>query len=229
MTSATTPRSIVRPASGLARARRLAAVRRHAEPGPVQGHRRRRQGHLHRPRAEPAARAASARSARAAPAQAAEPDLPFELRQVVAKYPVTLYTASGTCEPCVAGAPAPEAARHSVQRAPGRQRAKTSTRSSASRAAREAPTLIDRLAGAARLRAASLELRTSTPPAIRAIRGCRRATSTVPATPIVERREPRSRAARAAPGAGAASAPRDRGTLPDRQAESASEPGAGAR
>jgi glutaredoxin len=35
------------------------------------------------------------------PAQAAEPDLPFDLRQVAAKYPVTLYTASGACDPCV--------------------------------------------------------------------------------------------------------------------------------
>ena len=34
------------------------------------------------------------------PVQAAEPDLPFELRQIVAKYPVTLYTVSGACEPC---------------------------------------------------------------------------------------------------------------------------------
>ena len=35
------------------------------------------------------------------PVQAAEPDLPFDLRQVVSKYPVTLYTTSGSCEPCV--------------------------------------------------------------------------------------------------------------------------------
>jgi glutaredoxin len=34
------------------------------------------------------------------PAQAAEPDLPFDLRQVATKYPVTLYTVSGACEPC---------------------------------------------------------------------------------------------------------------------------------
>jgi len=33
-------------------------------------------------------------------AQAVEPDLPFELRQIASKYPVTLYTASGACEPC---------------------------------------------------------------------------------------------------------------------------------
>jgi len=33
--------------------------------------------------------------------QAAEPDLPFELRQVASKYPVTLYTTTGACEPCV--------------------------------------------------------------------------------------------------------------------------------
>ena len=41
----------------------------------------------------------SALGARAA-TQAAEPTLPFELRAPVAKYPVTLYTASGACEPC---------------------------------------------------------------------------------------------------------------------------------
>jgi len=35
-----------------------------------------------------------------APVQAAEADLPFDLRQATAKYPVTLYTTSGTCEPC---------------------------------------------------------------------------------------------------------------------------------
>jgi len=34
---------------------------------------------------------------------AAEPDLPFELRQVAAKYPVTLYVTSGACEPCTSG------------------------------------------------------------------------------------------------------------------------------
>src|SRR6476620_2143876 len=33
------------------------------------------------------------------PLQAAEPDLPFELRQVASKYPVTLYTTSGSCDP----------------------------------------------------------------------------------------------------------------------------------
>ncbi len=32
--------------------------------------------------------------------EASEPDLPFELRQAVGKYPVTLYTTSGACEPC---------------------------------------------------------------------------------------------------------------------------------
>jgi len=35
-----------------------------------------------------------------AQAQAAEPDLPFDLRQAASKYPVTLYTTSGACEPC---------------------------------------------------------------------------------------------------------------------------------
>src|SRR4051794_301655 len=41
----------------------------------------------------------TALGARAA-SQAAEPELPFELRQVATKYPVTLYTTSGACEPC---------------------------------------------------------------------------------------------------------------------------------
>jgi glutaredoxin len=35
--------------------------------------------------------------------QAAEPDLPFDLRQVTSKYPVTLYTTNGACEPCAQG------------------------------------------------------------------------------------------------------------------------------
>src|SRR4051794_2857510 len=38
----------------------------------------------------------------AAPA-AAEPDLPFELRQASNKYPVTLYVTSTACEPCSSG------------------------------------------------------------------------------------------------------------------------------
>jgi glutaredoxin len=38
-----------------------------------------------------------------APAQASEPDLPFELRQATSKYPVTLYTTNGVCDPCTQG------------------------------------------------------------------------------------------------------------------------------
>ena len=34
---------------------------------------------------------------------AAEPDLPFELRQASTKYPVTLYVTTTACEPCSAG------------------------------------------------------------------------------------------------------------------------------
>ncbi|HEY5321367.1 MAG TPA: glutaredoxin family protein [Caldimonas sp.] len=34
---------------------------------------------------------------------AAEPDLPFELRQASTKYPVTLYVTSTACEPCSSG------------------------------------------------------------------------------------------------------------------------------
>jgi glutaredoxin len=37
-----------------------------------------------------------------APAEPAELDLPFELRQVASKYPVTLYTAADACDPCAA-------------------------------------------------------------------------------------------------------------------------------
>jgi glutaredoxin len=32
--------------------------------------------------------------------QSSEPELPFELRQIASKYPVTLYTTTGACEPC---------------------------------------------------------------------------------------------------------------------------------
>ena len=82
----------------------LRAVRA-ARPGPVQGDRRRRQGHLHRPRARAPAKARWCRSAtgRRRAAAAAEPELPFELRQVATKYPVTLYTTTGACEPCSSG------------------------------------------------------------------------------------------------------------------------------
>ena len=36
-----------------------------------------------------------------APTEAAEPELPFELRQIASKYPVTLYTSTGACDACV--------------------------------------------------------------------------------------------------------------------------------
>ncbi len=39
--------------------------------------------------------------ARGVVAQAAEPDLPYELRQAANKYPVTLYVTTTACEPCV--------------------------------------------------------------------------------------------------------------------------------
>ncbi len=41
--------------------------------------------------------------ARAAAAVAADAELPFELRQVASKYPVTLYVLSTACEPCTSG------------------------------------------------------------------------------------------------------------------------------
>lgn len=37
------------------------------------------------------------------PVPSAEPDLPFELRQIVSRFPVTLYTTAGACEPCDSG------------------------------------------------------------------------------------------------------------------------------
>ena len=39
----------------------------------------------------------------AQPAAAAEPDVPFELRQAMSKYPVTLFVTSTACEPCSSG------------------------------------------------------------------------------------------------------------------------------
>ena len=45
---------------------------------------------------------ARALNARTAPI-AVQPELPLELRQVVNRYPVTLYTATGACEPCQTG------------------------------------------------------------------------------------------------------------------------------
>ncbi len=51
-------------------------------------------------RAPPAAEGKVSALGAKGPAQAAEPELPFELRQVASKYPVTLYTVAGACEPC---------------------------------------------------------------------------------------------------------------------------------
>jgi len=45
---------------------------------------------------------ARALNARSAPV-AVEPELPLELRQVANRYPVTLYTTTGACEPCQTG------------------------------------------------------------------------------------------------------------------------------
>ena len=45
---------------------------------------------------------ARALNARTAPV-AVEPELPLELRQVANRYPVTLYTVTGACEPCQTG------------------------------------------------------------------------------------------------------------------------------
>ena len=45
---------------------------------------------------------ARALNARTAPI-AVEPELPLELRQITNRYPVTLYTTTGACEPCQTG------------------------------------------------------------------------------------------------------------------------------
>ncbi len=43
------------------------------------------------------------RNVAAQPAPAAEAELPFELRQAVLRYPVTMYVTSNACEPCNSG------------------------------------------------------------------------------------------------------------------------------
>ena len=50
----------------------------------------------------PADGQARALNARTAPVKS-EPELPLELRQVANRYPVTLYVATGVCEPCESG------------------------------------------------------------------------------------------------------------------------------
>ena len=45
----------------------------------------------------------TALGARSQAEAAVEPELPFELRQVASKYPVTLYTTTGVCDACAAG------------------------------------------------------------------------------------------------------------------------------
>ena len=58
----------------------------------------------------------------AAQPAAAEPELPFELRQAATKYPVTLYVTSDCLRAVQLGSAAAEAARHPVQREAGRHR-----------------------------------------------------------------------------------------------------------
>ena len=136
-----------------------------------------------------------------APLVAPEVELPFELRQPASRYPVTLYVTSGACEPCDSG------------RALLRQRGIPYTEKQVLSA--EDSEALERLSGgrdAPTLTIGSQIVRgmatdsgppTSTPPAIRASRSCRRPTSTDRRTPIVERREavarPAPRAARPSP------------------------------
>ena len=132
-------------------------------------------------------------------APAAEPDLPFELRQIVAKYPVTLYTASGTCESCVAarqllkqrGIPFSERQVVSEEDNDALERISGS---------RDVPTL---MIGSQVLRGLSSEAWISYLDAAGYPRDSRLPTSYQyrPATPIVERREPPVARSPATPGA----------------------------
>ncbi|HEX2542583.1 MAG TPA: glutaredoxin family protein [Caldimonas sp.] len=139
------------------------------------------------------------------PVQAAEPDLPFELRQVVAKYPVMLYTVSGACEPCTS-------ARQMLRQRgiPFGERQVVSAEDSEAlerlSGAREAPTLT---VGSQILRGYALEVWTSYLDAAGYPRDSRLPGTYQyrPATPLVERREPPQRATPAAAATAAATPP----------------------
>jgi glutaredoxin len=128
-----------------------------------------------------------------APVQAAEPELPFELRQTTAKYPVTLYTITGACQPCTSarqllrqrGIPFDE--RHIISGEDSEALEKLS-------GAREAPTLT---IGSQVLRGLAVEVWHSYLDAAGYPRDSRLPSSYQyrPATPLVERREPAQRTA----------------------------------
>lgn len=130
------------------------------------------------------------------PAQPAEPELPFELRQTTAKYPVMLYTITGACEPCTS-------ARQLLRQRgiPFGERQVISPEDSEAleklSGAREAPTLT---IGSQILRGLAVEVWHSYLDAAGYPRDSRLPGSYQyrPATPLVERREPAQRAAPAA-------------------------------
>ena len=132
-----------------------------------------------------------------APAQAAQADLPFELRQVAAKYPVTLYTVAGACEPCASARQLlqqrgiPYAERQVVTDEDSEALEKLS-------GGREAPTLT---IGSQTLRGLAAEVWVSYLDAAGYPRESRLPTSYQyrAATPIVDRREPAPPQAGAAP------------------------------
>ena len=132
-----------------------------------------------------------------APVQPAEPDLPFDLRQVATKYPVTLYTVAGACEPCASARQLlkqrgiPYAERQVVTDEDSEALEKLS-------GGREAPTLT---IGSQTLRGLAAEVWVSYLDAAGYPRESRLPTSYQyrAATPIVDRREPAPPQAGAAP------------------------------
>ena len=150
-------------------------------------------------RAPPAAEGKASVLGAKGPAQATEPDLPFELRQVASKYPVTLYTVAGACEPCAS-------ARQLLKQRgiPFNERQVVTTEDSDDleklSGAREAPTVT---IGAQTLRGLAAEVWGSYLDAAGYPRDSRLPSSYQyrPATPIVDRRES------AAASTGAAAAP----------------------
>ncbi|MGZ5187270.1 MAG: glutaredoxin family protein, partial [Caldimonas sp.] len=119
--------------------------------------------------------------------QAAEPELPFELRQPASKYPVTLYVTSSACDPCTS-------ARQMLKQRgiPFNERLVVSAEDSEAlerlSGAREAPTLT---IGAQTLRGYAAEVWTSYLDAAGYPRESRLPSGYQyrPATPVVERRE----------------------------------------
>ena len=132
-----------------------------------------------------------------AAAQAADADLPFELRQAATKYPVTLYTVTGACEPCASARQLlrqrgiPYSERQVVTNEDSEALEKLS-------GGREAPTLT---IGAQTLRGLAAEVWSSYLDAAGYPRESRLPASYQyrPASPVVDRREPAAESGAAAP------------------------------